>query len=75
MGRPKAIFTIDEDILKELHYLSEIMKIKKSHIVEKALTFYFDAIDIEIADKRMKDIRNGKEELVSAEDVFKNLDL
>ncbi len=75
MGRPKAVFTIDEDILKELNYVSEELKEKKSHIVEKALIFYFDAIDVQIADKRMKDLKDGKEELVPAEDIFNNLEL
>ena len=39
------------------------------------LTLYFDLLDIKIADKRMKDIKEGKSKLIPAEDVYKELGL
>jgi len=75
MSRPKAVFTLDRDILDELAHVAAELKEKKSHIVEKALTLYFDALDIKIADKRMKDVKEGKSKLIPAEEVYKNLGL
>ncbi len=75
MSRPKTIFTLDADIIDELNNVAKELKEKKSHIVEKALTLYFDMLDIKIADKRMKDIKEGKSKLIPAEDVYKELGL
>ena len=75
MHRPKAVFTLDENILSELSLIAEELNEKKSHIVEKALELYFDLLDVKIADKRMKDFKEGKEKVVPAEDVWKRLNL
>ena len=75
MSRPKVIFTLNQDIIDELNIVASELKEKKSHIVEKALTFYFDLLDIKIADKRMRDVKNGKSRLISATDVYKKLGL
>lgn len=75
MSRPKVIFTIDENIINELNEISKELKEKKSHIVEKALTLYFDLLDIKIADKRMKDVKEGKSKLITAEEVYRDLGL
>jgi predicted DNA-binding protein len=75
MGRPKMIFTLDDGIINELNNVSKELKEKKSHIVEKALTLYFDMLDVKIADKRMKDIKEGRSKLIPAEEVFKELGL
>lgn len=75
MNRPKAIFTLDENIIEELNSLSKELKQKKSHIVEKALTFYFDFLDVKIADQRMAEIKEGKTKLIPAQDVFDELGL
>ena len=48
---------------------------KKSYIIEKALTVYFDLLDLKIAKKRMKDLEEGRDELVDAEEVWKELDI
>ena len=75
MSRPKMIFTLDDGIINELNNVSKELKEKKSHIVEKALTLYFDMLDVKIADKRMKDIKEGRSKLIPAEEVFKELGL
>ena len=73
--RPKAIFTLDQNVLKELNEVAGELKEKKSHIVEKALILYFDMLDIRIADKRMQEIESGKSVPIAAEEVYKKLDL
>ena len=74
-ARPKAIFTLNQNIINELNEVASELKEKKSHIVEKALTLYFDMLDIRIADKRMKEIESGKAAPISAEEVYKELGL
>jgi RHH-type rel operon transcriptional repressor/antitoxin RelB len=75
MSKPKVIFTLDQDIIDELNTVSAELEEKKSHIVEKALTFYFDLLDIRMADKRMNDVKTGKSKLLPAKDVYKKLGL
>ena len=75
MDRPKATFTIDKHILIELDSIAKELGHKKSHIVEQALELYFDTIDTMIADKRLDELASGKEEAISAEDVWKDLGL
>ncbi|MEN8153965.1 MAG: CopG family transcriptional regulator [Acidobacteriota bacterium] len=73
MSRLKSIFTLDENIIAELDNVAKELNEKKSHIVEKALNLYFDLLDVKIADKRMDDILSGKTNILSFEDVEKEL--
>jgi len=73
MRRPRAIFTLDENVLFELSSIAKELGKKKSHIVEEALEYYFDLLDVEIAKKRLKEIKSGKSELVPAEKVWEEL--
>ena len=73
MQKVRSTFTVSDFIIDELNDVSEELHEKKSHIVEKALTMYFDYIDTQIADKRIDDIKSGKEKLIPAEEVFKEL--
>jgi len=75
MQKIRSTFTVSDFIIDELNDVSEELNEKKSHIVEKALTMYFDYIDVQIADKRLDDIKSGKEKMIPAEDVFKELGL
>jgi len=75
MSRPRVMFTLDQGIIDELNQLSAELKQKKSHIVEKALTLYFDLMDVKIADKRMTDVMEGKSKLTPLEDVIEELGL
>jgi len=67
--------TIDADVSRELEALAAELGEKKSGIIEKALTVYFDLLDLQVAKKRLKALERGKSKLVSAEDVWKSLDL
>ncbi len=73
MSRPRVAFTMDQTIVDELDQISRELKEKKSHIVEKALTLYFDRLDVKIADKRMKDIKEGKSKLIPAKEVYETI--
>ena len=75
MQKIRSTFTVSDFIIEELNDVSEELNEKKSHIVEKALTMYFDYIDVQISDKRLDDIKSGKEKMIPAEDVFKELGL
>ena len=67
--------TLDEEVSRELESVAVELGEKKSYIIEKALTVYFDLLDLKIAKKRMKDLEEGQDELVNAEEVWKVLDI
>ena len=73
MSRPKVILSIAPGIADELERIALELREKKSSIVEKALILYFDQLDVKIADKRMRDVVDGKSELIPAEEVYKEL--
>jgi len=75
MHKIRSTFTVSDFIIDELNEVSEELHEKKSHIVEKALTMYFDHIDTQISDKRIDAIKSGKEKVIPAEDVFRELGL
>lgn len=65
--------TLDEDVSKELDTMAKELGEKKSKIIEKALTVYFDLLDLKLAQKRMKDLKEGRDKLIDAEEVWKDL--
>lgn len=65
--------TIDAEISQELESLAKELGEKKSFLIEKALTVYFDLLDLQVARKRLKDIEKGKGKLIDTEDVWKDL--
>jgi predicted DNA-binding protein len=65
--------TLDEDVSKELDTMAKELGEKKSKIIEKALTVYFDLLDLKLAQKRMKDHKEGRDKLIDAEEVWKDL--
>jgi len=67
--------TLDEEISQELETLAKELGEKKSYIIEKALTVYFDLLDLKLAKKRLKDLKDGRDELLDADEVWKILDL
>jgi len=65
--------TLDEDVSKELDTMAKELGEKKSKIIEKALTVYFDLLDLKLVQKRMKDFKEGRDKLIDAEEVWKDL--
>ena len=70
MIKIRSTFTVSDYIVDELNDVAKELNEKKSHIVEKALEMYFDYVDTQLADKRLDDLKDGKEELIPAEKVF-----
>jgi hypothetical protein len=75
MHKIRSTFTVSDFIIDELNSVSQELNEKKSHIVEKALSMYFDAIDEKLSDQRLKNLENKKEKLIPANEVFKELGL
>lgn len=73
MHKIRSTFTVSDFIIDELNSVSLELNEKKSHIVEKALSMYFDYIDEKIADKRLDELKEGKEKIIPADEVFKEL--
>ena len=67
--------TLDEEISKELETVAKELGEKKSSIIEKALTVFFDLIDLKLAQKRLKALEEGQDSMIDAEEVWKELDI
>lgn len=65
--------TLDRDISRELDSIADELGEKKSTIIEKALTAYFDLLDLELVRKRIQDVEEGRDEIIDAETVWKKL--
>ena len=75
MQKIRSTFTVSDFIIDELNSVSKELNEKKSHIVEKALSMYFDALDEKLSDQRLKNLELKKEKLIPADEVFKELGL
>jgi len=73
MATTKKLISMDKGLAEELSNLSELLKIPQSEIVEKALDFYFDYLDLAVAEKISREIEEGKMKVYDAEEVFKEL--
>jgi len=67
--------TLDEEVSKELEDIADELGEKKSYIIEKALTVYFDLLDLKLAKKRLKELEEGKARLIDADEVWNELDM
>jgi len=65
--------TLDEDISLELEEIAKALGEKKSSIIEKSLAVYFDFLDLKLVQKRMKDLKEGRDRIVDAKEVWKEL--
>ncbi len=75
MHKIRSTFTVSDFIIDELNSVSKELDEKKSHIVEKALSLYFDTLDERLSDQRLKNLEDKKEKLIPASEVFKELGL
>ena len=75
MQKIRSTFTVSDFVIDELNSVSQELNEKKSHIVEKALSMYFDHLDEKLADHRLKNLEDKKEKLIPASEVFKELGL
>jgi predicted transcriptional regulator len=65
--------TLDEDISLELDSIANELGEKKSSVIEKALAVYFDFLDLKLVQKRMKDLNEGRDTIVYAKEVWKEI--
>jgi predicted DNA-binding protein len=65
--------TLDEEVSRELETMAKELGEKKSSIIEKALTVYFDLLDLKLAKKRMKELESGRDKLIDADEAWKKL--
>ena len=72
----KAInLRIDESLLEELDVYAKELDRTRTYLIEKAVSNYFDTLDEMISDKRIDDIKAGKSEMLTLEDVAVQLGL
>ena len=69
----KMSITLDKGIAEELDAMAQELGEKKSHLIQKALSLYFDKLDEEIADRRLRELEEGRTRTVPAEEVWKEL--
>jgi len=75
MSTVNKLISFDSNIAAELEAVPEALHISQKELVERALMMYFDHLDEKIADKRLDDLKSGKEKTIPAEEVFRELGL
>ncbi len=73
MAVKRLNITLDEELALELERVAKELGEKKSRLIAKALTFYFDYLDTKIAQERLKRLERGETQIVPAEEVFRDL--
>ncbi|HIC09440.1 MAG TPA: ribbon-helix-helix protein, CopG family [Aquificales bacterium] len=73
MAVKRLNITLEEELAEELERIAKELGEKKSRLIAKALTFYFDYLDTKIAEERLKKLEKGETEVIPAEEVFKEL--
>jgi len=61
--------TLPKSLALELTNVSKELNDKKSHVIAKALTLYFDELDTVIADLRYQKYLEGKSETYSIDEM------
>jgi predicted transcriptional regulator len=70
MSKKAINIRMDESLLGELDKYALELDRSRTYLIEKAVSSYFDTLDEMISDKRIDDIKSGKSEVVSMEEVF-----
>ena len=72
----KAInIRMDETLLSNLDNYAKELERSRTYLIEKAVSAYFDKLDELVSDKRIDDIKTGKTEVYSLEEVAQKLGL
>ncbi len=66
---------MDETLLTDLDSYAQELERSRTYIIEKAVSTYFDTLDEMISDKRIDELKSGKTEVYSLEEVAKKLGL
>ena len=73
MATTRKLISMDETLARELSAVSKLLGVTQREIVEKALDFYFDYLDVIVAEKISKEIKKNRMKVYEAEEVFKEL--
>ena len=72
----KAInLRMDESLLADLDQYAQELDRSRTYLIEKAVSVYFDTLDEMVSDKRIDDIKSGKSEVYTLEEVAQKLGL
>lgn len=72
----KAInIRLDEALLNDLDIYANELERTRTYLIEKAISSYFDTLDEIISDKRIDEIKAGKVEVFTLEEVLKEAGL
>jgi len=66
---------MDETLLTDLDSYAQELERSRTYIIEKAVSNYFDTLDEMISDKRIDELKAGKSEVFSLEEVAQKLGL
>ena len=66
---------MDETLLKELDSYAQELERSRTYIIEKAVSTYFDTLDEMISDKRIDELKAGKTEAYTLQEVAQRLGL
>ncbi len=66
---------LEKDVVQYLDGCAKELNKTRTNLIEKAIEYYFDRLDEIVCDKRIDDIKSGKTELYTLEQVAKKLEL
>ena len=66
---------MDENILADLDHYGSVLERRRTYLIEKAVTAYFDTLDEMISDQRIDDVKSGRTKVMSLEEVAMKLEL
>jgi len=66
---------MDETLLSDLDSYAKELERSRTYLIEKAVSTYFDTLDEMISDKRIDELKSGKSEVYSLEEVAQRLGL
>lgn len=75
MSKKAINIRMDESMLSDLDSYAAELDRSRTYLIEKAVSSYFDTLDEMISDKRIDDIKSGKSEVYTLEQVLEKLAL
>jgi len=75
MATVKKLISFDTSVAQELEMVSKTLNITQKELIERALDFYFDYTDSLVAQKISEDVKEKREKVYDAKDVFEKLGL
>lgn len=75
MSKKAINIRMDESLLSDLDSYAAELDRSRTYLIEKAVSSYFDTLDEMISDKRIDDIKSGKSEVYTLEQVLEKLAL